>query len=69
MNLISNQIIIRPADVTFGVVGVQAKLCGNFQGFVQCSLGAVSYTHLDHYGIEITADGTSYNPDGVFYLE
>ena len=23
----------------------------------------------DHYGIEITADGTSYNPDGVFYLE
>ncbi len=23
----------------------------------------------DHYGIEITADGTGYNPDGVFYLE
>ena len=31
---------LRPADVTFGVVGVQAKLCGNFQGFVQRSLGA-----------------------------
>ena len=23
----------------------------------------------DHYGIEITANRTSYNPDGVFYLE
>lgn len=23
----------------------------------------------DHYGIEIDADGTSYNPNGVFYLE
>ena len=30
---------LRPADVAFGIVGIQAQLCGNFQGFVQRSLG------------------------------
>ena len=50
------------------LLGVKILITTNAAGAINESMDTEGNVY-DHYGIEITADGTSYNPDGVFYLE